>query len=902
MGDRGRIIMETRLGTPQHRWIAQSIASHANSIDDKIAVRDGATELCYKELIDRATVLSRAIEGLAGPDLPIGIFLPNAASYLVALLALSLVGRTSVPLDTAHPDEHNRRIVDHAGLGAAIVDPGTAPLMRRIAPTLRLIDASSLATDVAPAPASHAAPSPHHIFMISYTSGSTDLPKGVCITERCMNFRFEYSARESSLGPDDRIPLLQSLSGAGSVRFAFDALLHGAQVGIFDLKRLGLTATRDLLRAFRPTVYLLVPSTFRILFGPNDTETKSLARDVRWVRLGNERVLHSDVQLYRNRFATTCRLVVSVGTTETSTYVAWALDHAKAVEQPLVPVGRRLDGVDLELTRDDGATAMPGEIGEICVTSPTVAAGYWRDEVQTSARFIPSPKNPASTRYQTGDYGRFLPNGLLEFIGRRDRQVKVRANTINLGEVEAILGGHPDLAEVGIVARQDATETVLAAYCTPAVGRVLSEERLRNWCRVNLSAPMRPTHFFMVSALPRLPTGKVDLAALAVLDARHSEAEAPAATSEIGETSPLFNIVRKAWTSVLPAQSFTADASFDAAGGNSLKGLDLVLRLEILLGRPIAIGALDLETRPSELIRRLTHGILSDRAAVDARPVIAFFPHLWSVDVEASDFWRQLSRHFTLIAIDPRPGGDAMAGDFDADRYFASAIDVIRRAGPKRLWLVGYCFGGKLAAETARRLLASGVAVEALIVLDGAVGTWSRRFAKVKKDPNRTFRQRLRSGLTLHGGAARFLFNIVLARIAPLVVRSRSVAARHMLAFGLRFASPATQSFVARVLIVLTRRSAFWDLPGGVVPATLRLFITDDPSHDPAQPDLGWGRWCESVQRVTVGGTHRTMLLPPVRDRIVAEFTRLEIELRNHVPSSAVRKEGFMTMDLAVAN
>jgi acyl-CoA synthetase (AMP-forming)/AMP-acid ligase II/thioesterase domain-containing protein len=869
--------------TTLQQSIAQSIIDRSTSYGDRIAVGDEITELSYKTLIGRAAALSRAIEDLQVPDLPIGIFLPNAASYLVAILALLLAGRTSVPLDTAHPDERNRRIVGRARLAAAIVDPATAVAMHRMAPSLRLIDVAAAATNAAPPFA--AVSSPERIFMISFTSGTTDLPKGVCITEQSLKARLSCSARDSSLRPDDRMPLLQSMSGAASVKFALDALLRGAHVGIFDLKRLGLTATRDLLRRLRPTVYLLAPSTFRALFGPDDSESKRLAQDVRWIRLGNERVLHSDVELYRRRFAPACQLVVSVGTTESSTYVAWAIDHSTAIERPLVPVGRPLRGVSLELIGDDGVTVAPGEIGEIRVTSATVAAGYWRDEALTAARFSPLPENPASISYRTGDYGRFLPSGLLEFVGRRDRQVKVRGNTINLGEVEAILGGYPDLGEVGIVARHREGETVLVAYCAPATDSVLGEERLRQWCRTHLPAPMQPAHFFMMTALPRLPAGKIDLIALAALDARNSDAAPPRApASEAAEETPFLEAVRAAWTSVLPAQSFAADMSFDAAGGNSLKGLDLVLKLETLLGRPIAIGTLGLETRPSELIRQLAAAPVKGVADVDTRPVIAFFPGMWGDDVTASDFCRLLSQRFAVIPVDPRLGGDGMVGDYDADRYFSAAIEAIWDGGTsQRLWLVGYSFGGKLAAEAARRLLAAGADVEALIVLDGATGAASRRSIDARQ--RRTLGRRLRSGHSEHGGVARYLLNAILVRVTPTVVRSRSRLALRTLLFSLQFASQPTGRAVRRAVIALTRRKAFGDLPAGHVPATLRLFISDDPRHDPECPDLGWSTRCAKLHSIAVGGTHRTMLVPPARDLIVAELARLEIALRARSPA-----------------
>ena len=830
--------------------IVAAIAAHAAAAGDKIALCDSVTALTYAELISMASALSEAVKSLPNSQMPIGIFVPNSVAYAVAIVALLIAGRTSVPLDDGHPEERNRRIIRRAGLAAVIVDTASAPLLHRLAPELRQVMVTASRAPGAAKPFAPAAACPDRIFMIAFTSGSTDEPKGVCISERALSFRLDYAVAESALNADDRLPLLHSLSGAAPVKFLLDALFVGAQIGIFDLKRMGLNATRRCLSEFRPTAYLMVPSSFRTLFDRDDAEIEELTRGVRWVRLGSERILYSDVELYRRRFAPACRLVIAVGTTETSTYVSWCIDHQTRINPGSIPVGRPLDGVALELIADDGSIVPAGVIGEICVTSATVAAGYWGDEALTRARFSPVAEFPGQSRYRTGDFGRFLPNGLLDFIGRRDRQVKVRGNTIHLGEVETVLGGCPHVADVAVMARQSSGGTELVAYCTPAAGTAIGEAQLRDWSRKYLSAPMRPIHFFMLTALPRLPTGKIDLVELAALDEGQPpflpRASSPA-TSAGGppETSALSRGVRQAWSSVLSAASFDTDTAFDAAGGDSLKGLDLLVRLETLLGRSIAVGTLGLDTRPSELMARLVRRQTREPAASRSRPTIILFPGMWGDDVHTSDFYRVLSRHFRVIAVDGRLGGDATAGDYDANRYFAAVLHHIRRPERhRRLWLVGYSYGGKIAAEVARRLLASRVAVEAVVVLDGAVGT-SLRELNAEMRERRSLGVRLRSGLTDHGGVVRYLLNIIAIRTAPLAVRYRAYSVlRILLASVRRFGSAATYRTASQAVIALNRRRAFGDLPNGFLPTALWLFVTDDPLHDLSSPDLGWGSRC----------------------------------------------------------
>jgi acyl-CoA synthetase (AMP-forming)/AMP-acid ligase II/thioesterase domain-containing protein len=860
--------------SPVNRSIVEGIASHAIKNGDKVAVYDGMTKFTYKELLSCAAALSEQIRTLPDSESPVGIFLPSSAAYIVAILALLMAGRTSVPLDDSHPEQRNRRIIDRSGLGAVIVDSETAQLARRIAPTLQQLFYSTAprAFDVPYSPRNILAPD--HICMINFTSGSTDEPKGVCRSEQSLS---EYFVPELALSSNDRVPILGSISVTFSIVIAIDALFSGAQVGIIELKRLGLTATRRLLSEFRPTVYSIVPSTFRALFGPDHAEMVVLAADVRWVRLAGEPVQHTDVHVHRRRFPETCPLLVNIASTEASIYASWCIDHKTPLELSMMPVGYPPNDVDVELIGEDNAAVELGEIGEIFVTGPAVAIGYWRDEALTKARFSPSAKFPGMTRYRTGDFGRFLPNGLLEFVGRRDRQVKIRGTLVHPGEVEAVLAGCSNVAEVGVVARQGADGTVLVAYCTPAAGAAIAEEQLRRWCRDHMPAAMRPTHFFTLTALPRLPSGKLDLVKLAALDARQIFSGGPMASLDARAISDLSGIVRQAWTGVLSAESFDANMAFDAAGGDSLKALDLLVGLEALLGCHVAVGMLGLETRPSELIQRLSEIARLDPTVDDTRPLIVLFPGIWGDDVGTSDFYRDLSQRFRVIAIDPRLGGDALVGDYDAARYFAAAIAAIRRNGPpQRLWLVGYSYGAKLAVETARRLLASGAGVEAVIVLDGPADNsyWRRN------EQRRELVPRLRFGPAAHGGLARFLVDIIVVRVAPVAARlGGNRFLRSLLALARRFGSAETYRNVSRTVIGLTRDRAFGNLPAGALPMALWLFVTDDPLRDPSRPDLGWEDRCQELHKISVGGTHLTMLSPRTREVVIAELARLEVAL-----------------------
>lgn len=865
------------------RSIAEIINEHALQHGDSVAVSDGERTLTYRQLISRSVSLAAEVDALPASAWPIGIFLPGATSYVVSVLALLIAGRTAVPMNDSQPDERQRRIISTANLAAVIVDSTTAHTMRRIAPALRQLSPPTTDSSVRLVLSPRRPPSPDHVFSISFTSGSTGEPKGVCRSEQSLLSRFATFVPSLPLTSADRVPLLESINIGMSINLVLNALCAGARVDIIDMKQLGVRETIERLVAFRPTVFAMVSSTFQTLFATDLAGAADLARDVRWVRLGGDPVQHSDVKLYRRRFAPTSRLFVAIGASETGTFASWAIDHDTALDRPLVPVGYPERGVEIELRDDDGDAVSTGEVGEIIVTSPALALGYWCDEALTKARFTASARHAGIMSYRTGDFGRFLPNGLLECVGRRDRQVKIRGNTVHPGEVEAVLSRCPGVAQVGVVARTDVRGTTLAAYFTTVEGGV-TEEQLRAWSRAHLNAPAQPAQFIRLDVMPVLPTGKLNLAALTalatpdVLDAKPEQLGSTTVAALSGDD--LEDTVRHAWTTVLSASSFEADMPFDSAGGDSLKGLTLIVTLEAALGRVVPMGTLGTTTTPRDLINRLRESTNTTPLARNDRPHVVLFPGLWGDDIHTTDFFRGLAERFNVTTIDWRLGGDAMTGDFDGVRFVREAIETIRRIAPTpRLWLTGYSFGGRLAAEVARHLLDAGIPVEAVVILDGEAG---RRVNPPSARDERTVMTRLRTVRLEHGGSLPALLHSVTFRIAVAAARRHiKWALRGAVSVVRRWGSNSSRRTMTREITRLARLEAFADLPSGFLPMPIVLLVTDESMRNQPRPDLGWASRCQQLHTIAVGGSHLTMLSLPTRNTVLAKLDELEVALRS---------------------
>ncbi|MEI9997504.1 MAG: alpha/beta fold hydrolase [Rhizomicrobium sp.] len=850
--------------TENKNSLASRILARAAAQPHAVAVDDGETAVTFDQLIAQASALAESLAGLAEP---IGILLPPSTQYIVAIVAMLLAGKTYVPMDSSFPQTRNLRIVSHSGMTGVVVNAATAGIAQALDPSVRPITIPPPAPGQAPyEPAAVAA---DRIVAIFYTSGSTGEPKGVCHGESGLAFDVEYYIAFTGLGPGDCHSLLISPAMSSSNRDIFGPLLTGAGLAIADLKRLGLSAGLRCLHRRNVTFFHAVPSVFRALFGGAEANAGAAGK-IRVLRVSGDRVLPRDVEIYRKVFPRTCRFTTGVGTTETRPYTGWFIDHDTPLERPLVPVGFALPGQHLMLVAESGAAVAPGEVGEVVVASPGLSPGYWRNEALTKARFAPSASHPGMTEYRTGDFGRWLPDGMLEFIGRRDRQIKVSGNTVNLGEIEAVIGALPTIAETAVIARTTGAETAPIAYCVYAAGPDPTEE-VRAWCAAHLPPAFRPAEIVPVEVLPKLASEKVDLVALERLDGeRVRSATAAAAAARAGLKA---DIVGQAWSELFGADTYLRDLPFEAAGGNSLQGMRLLLAIERRLDRHLPNTLLDAATRPSELAARLT--ALGDAAMVGGtaagRPTLILFPGLFGADFTMTRFARRLGEHFNVVLMDYRHAGADLLGPADSEHTFAEFESAFEAAGrPARLWVMGNSFGCRIAVEAARRFVARGIPVEFVAVIDGptedAIATRNSRRAATGG-----LRLPFDDRLALIGGRRAFVVNHIARFIANRLVTYGMHARIHTLsAFLSRVGLEDASLDARRVAIARARSRAFKDVLSGPLPMPLTLFVSTAPySLSQYIPDLGWTKWCSALRIIALPGNHIEIVSEPASTRIV---------------------------------
>lgn len=529
--------------------VARTVAARP----DAPAVVCGESVLSYAALSRRADELAARMRAAgAGPGSLVGICVPRSPDLIAAPLAAWRIGAGYVPFDAEQPDTYTARQAKDAGIAVMVSRAG--------------VTAYSDAARQLPGTA-----------YVVHTSGSTGRPKGVVISHEALAARATWMARHYELGPDDRVVQFASAAFDTFAEEVWPALIAGATVvllpdGPASLPEV-LAADQDVTVLDLPTAYWhsLVEAADGFDWPPR----------LRLTIIGGEQVGESAVAAWRSRFGGRVRLVNTYGPTETTIIATTAeLDPIEAATQAgLPPIGRPVGGARIYVL-DDSMTPVPvGVAGELCIGGAGVADGYLNAPESSARGFVPDPFCDSTLMYRTGDRARWRPDGMLEFLGRLDRQLKLRGFRIEPGEVEVQLRGCPGVFDAVVTAHEDR----LVAY---TVGTATAAEVLAHACQA-LPRHLVPNTVVPVDALPLTCNGKVDVGKLP-----EPRPTAPADTEFVAPRTETEKLVARAWTEVLGLSRVGVHDDFFAVGGHSLHVTRVVGRLRAAVGVDVPVRTL----------------------------------------------------------------------------------------------------------------------------------------------------------------------------------------------------------------------------------------------------------------------------------------------------------------------
>ncbi|MFK0221132.1 amino acid adenylation domain-containing protein [Streptomyces vinaceus] len=649
------------------------VAEQARLRPDAPAVTCEGRTIGYAELDAAANRLAHRLRELGtGPETRVAVLAGRDPRMPVCVLAVLKAGGAYVPLDPAHPAERVRTVLADSGAHLVLTAglPGGAPAgLTGDVPVLDL-DAEQHVVDALPATEPPAAASTAHLAYLLYTSGSTGRPKGVAVTHGAITGYLAALTATFGLGPQDAVLARTALTFDPSVRDLFAPLTTGGRIVLASqdeagdpeaLARLlhgeGVTALLSIVPSMLEPLVAAVTepaAALRLVMTTGEALTPGLARAAHALGVPGR-----------------LRLVNQYGPTECTNTTTYHVVTDADIEAGRIPIGRPLPGARVLVLGEHLEPLPQGAIGELFIAGRGVARGYLGDPARTAEAYPPDPYGPPGARmYRTGDLARLRSDGVLEFHGRRDNQVKVRGHRIELGEVEAALLRHPDVARAVAAAHGEGEGRLLAGYVVWREGGGDAAAVL-DFVRAALPAAMVPSALVVLDALPLTPNGKTDRRALPAPEAGATGGH----RAHVAPRTPLERTVTEVWEEVLGEGPIGVRDHFFERGGHSLRATRVISRLRALLELDIPMQLLFRHPVAEDLARALA----SLGAAGAKGPAIPALPE----GPGPLSFGQQ--RLWLLDRLQPgrpdynMPGALRLTGELDTAAALGALTDVVAR-------------------------------------------------------------------------------------------------------------------------------------------------------------------------------------------------------------------------------
>ncbi|KOS62277.1 amino acid adenylation domain-containing protein [Lysinibacillus agricola] len=554
----------------------------ANQFTERIALSFNGGMMTYRQLNEQSNQIAHMLvaSGLQKGDY-VAIVMERSKETVVGLLGVLKAGGIYVPIDPSYPKERCQYLLNDTGASFILTKNEYTQLINE------LIHNDSLSRTVFtmnrmeiafPKENIHRDLSPTDLAYIIYTSGSTGQPKGVMLKHEAVINLITDNQRIYQATKADVFSQFISYSFDPSVTETFTAFFSGARLHMLtSIERISIDAFADMIEREQVTTATVPNAFFTQLATHLPLEYRGKLSSLHYLSVGGEALMPAVVQRWQEKFGTTTEIINVYGPTECTVLSSYyrVKDEIKDT-QTSIPIGKPIANYEMYIVNKDGQLCPINETGELCIAGAGLAAGYLNQPEKTAEAFIPHLFKSDEWMYRTGDLVRLLPSGVIEFVGRKDSQIKVRGFRIELGEIETVLSNHPSIQEAIILAKKmtDGNNS-LSAYYTVSGGVQVEQASIRDYLASNLPDYMVPERFFKLQEMPLSPTGKIDrkqLAAMEVTTSLNGPYDAP--------ENDMQQLLADAWEYVLGIERVGIHDNFFHIGGHSLKVLEILVQVK----------------------------------------------------------------------------------------------------------------------------------------------------------------------------------------------------------------------------------------------------------------------------------------------------------------------------------
>ncbi|MGE5342507.1 MAG: amino acid adenylation domain-containing protein [Candidatus Omnitrophota bacterium] len=591
-----------------HQSIISRFESRVERYPDRLAVKHSTADkdsgYTYNELNAFSNCIANAlIHPFGMRNNGVGLLFEHGAEMIAAMFGVLKSGNFYIPLDPTYPPSRLEYMLTDSGTPIILTNDANMDFAKKLVGDsrgIRLINIHNIERSQTKNPdipigLSDAA-------YILYTSGSTGTPKGVVQCHRNVLHFMRVYTNNLHIAADDRLTLFSSYSFDAAVMDIYGALLNGASVFPYNIKEMGkMDQLANWLGQEAITIYHSVPTVYR--FFVDGLSTNDQFPSIRLIVLGGEEVLKKDVFKYNTHFSDDCLFINGLGPTESTVTLQNIIDKHTPIRKELVPVGFPVDRTQVYLLDENHREVDTLGVGEIVYGSDHLALGYLNKPEVTANAFRMNPLKGTGRVYRSGDFGKRLPDGSIEFIGRRDFQVKIRGYRVELSEIEGIMDKVEGIKKSIIAClKNDQDESFLAGYYVK--NKAIDESAILKTLNASLPDYMVPRVLVNLEAFPLTPTGKIDRKALPQPDIAMGE-------TYVGPGNDIEKTLTQIWGAALskPADKIGIDDNFFDLGGHSLKATILTAKLHQTFEVDIPLA----EVFKNPTIRELAHLIATSR-------------------------------------------------------------------------------------------------------------------------------------------------------------------------------------------------------------------------------------------------------------------------------------------------